>query len=252
MALMAPRWFRRVLTLSAAVTATVCVSAVPASASSTPLVGYWPLNEGRGQAARDFSVNHNDGRLGSTNAADSHDAQWVSGVFGLGSALRLDGNDFVAMPETASLRPQKVSVSAWVRAARAPGLFKYVLVKGGDRCEAGSFGLYTSANGGMAFYVYDGTRWYRSPSASPAMWDGKWHNVVGTYDGNHVRVYVDGRQIGSGTKFKGRIDYDLRHRQAYIGAFRGSCDLTFAGDVDEVTLWSGTASLTSILAGHKL
>jgi hypothetical protein len=233
---------RRALTLcAAAITAALTVAGV-ASASNSPLSGYWSMNEGHGQTIRDSSGQHNDGTIGSTKSSDKHDSQWVRGVLGLGSALRLDGNDFAVMPETSSLRPQKVTVGAWVRTAKAPGRFKYVVVKGGDRCEAGSFGLYTANNGGMAFYVYDGKHWFRSPSASPSMWDGRWHNVVGSYDGKAVRVYVDGREVGNGTKFKGKINYNLPNRPAYIGAYRGGCDLTFAGDVDEVSIWSDAVS----------
>lgn len=243
---MASLSFRRTLA-APVVCLAVVLAAVPASASARVLSGYWSMNEGHGQVIRDLSGNDNDGRIGSTKSADSHDASWVKGVFGLGSALRLDGNDYVVMPDTASLRPQRVTVSAWVRAGDSPGSYRYVMAKGGDRCKAGSFGLYTSDNGGLAFYVYDGEDFHRSPSASPDMWDGHWHNVVGTFDGKSVRVYVDGREVGDGTPFAGRIDYDLPSRAAYIGAFRGSCDLTFTGDVDEVSLWSGVLPLSRIL-----
>jgi hypothetical protein len=64
-----------------------------------------------------------------------------------------------------------------------------------------------------------------------------------------VRLYVDAREIGRGTVFSGKINYDLKYRQAYIGAFRGACDLTFTGDVDEVRIWSAALS-TAGLSGH--
>ncbi len=41
------------------------------------LVGYWPLNEGSGQAIMDASAHHNDGRLGSTTGPDTNDPTWV-------------------------------------------------------------------------------------------------------------------------------------------------------------------------------
>lgn len=224
---------------------------LPASASAAeewPLSGYWPLFESRGQEVRDISGRGNHGRLGRTDAPDKHDAEWIRGLYGVGSALRLDGNDYVAMPETATMRPQRVSVEGWVRAPRSPGQFKYVVVKGGDRCEAGSFGLYTSINGGMAFYVYDGRKWWRSPMVGTALWDGDWHHVAGSYDGTRVRLFVDGWEIGAGTPFSGRIEYDLANRQAYLGAFRGTCDLTFTGDVDELRIWSASIPFATIWA----
>jgi hypothetical protein len=222
------------------------VAAAPAAAWEWPLRGYWPLYEGRGQTIGDISGSGNHGRLGRTSGADGRDAEWIRGLYGVGHALRLDGDDFVAMPDTGSLRPQKVTVEAWVRAPKSPGQFKYVMVKGGDRCEAGSFGLYTSVNGGLAFYVYDGRRWWRSPMQAATIWDGGWHHVAGSYDGRAVRLYVDGRQVGAGTPFSGAIEYDLEHRNLYLGAYRGGCDLTFEGDIDEVRVWSAEMSIGSL------
>jgi Concanavalin A-like lectin/glucanases superfamily len=217
-----------------------------AAASEWPLRGYWPLLEGRGQTIYDISGHGNHGKLGRTNDEDSRDAEWIRGLMGIGSALRLDGNDYVRVSETEGLRPQRVTLEAWVRAPRSPGQFRYVAVKGGDRCEAGSFGLYTSVNGGMAFYVYDGKKWWRSAQVSTAIWDNEWHHVAGTYDGKYVHLYVDGQEIGEPRAFTGQIEYDLEYRNLFMGAFRGACDLTFSGDVDEFRVWSAALPVASI------
>lgn len=229
--------------------AIVIALAAPAAAPAAaewPLHAYWPLMEGRGQKIYDISGRGNHGVLGRLPGADVRDPGWIRGLLGVGSALRLDGNDFIEVPETADLRPQKVTLEAWVRASDSPGQFKYVGAKGGDRCEAASFGLYTSVNGGLAFYVYDGKRWWRSPQVSTAIWDGRWHHVAGTYDGQMVRLFVDGMEIGTGRPYSGTIEYDLENREFYVGAYRGACNLTFRGDVDEIRLWSAALPVSSI------
>jgi Concanavalin A-like lectin/glucanases superfamily len=221
--------------------------AVPTAASAEwPLQGYWPMLEGKGQKIYDISLRGNHGTFGRLPGADARDPEWIRGLFGIGSALRLDGNDFIEVPETTGLRPQRMTVEAWVRAPRSPGQWKYVAVKGGDRCEAGSFGLYTSINGGMAFYVYDGSKWYRSAQVSTAIWDNEWHHVAGTYDGKAVHLYVDGKEIGEPRPYTGTVQYDLPHREFYVGAYRGACNLTFKGDVDEVRLWSAALPVSQI------
>ena len=142
----------------------------------------------------DVSGNHNDGRLGSSRSTDGRDADWVKGLFGIGSALRFDGNDYISIPDDKSLHQQRLTVEAWAKRDGSPGQFKYIVSKGGDNCEAASYGLYSSLNGGIAFYVYDGKKWYRSPQGSPKIWDGAWHHIAGTYDGKTVRLFVDGRR----------------------------------------------------------
>jgi hypothetical protein len=237
------RWGAAVVVAAAA----FLVSSSPASAAGEwPLRGYWPLLEGRGQKIYDISLQGHHGTLGKTSKPDARDAQWIRGLLGVGSALRLDGDDFIAVNETAGLRPKTMTVEAWVRAPKSPGQWKYVVAKGGDRCLSGSFGLYSSINGGMAFYVYDGRKWWRSPQVSQAIWDGNWHHVAGSYDGKKVRLFVDGMEIGTGTSFSGSVEYDLEHRQLYIGAYRGACDLTFEGDVDEIRVWSAALPVDTI------
>lgn len=196
------------------------------------------MSEGKGQIVHDVSGNHNDGRLGSSRSTDGRDADWVKGLFGLGSALRFDGNDYISIPDDASLHPQQLTVEAWAKRNGSPGQFKYIVSKGGDNCEAASYGLYSSQNGGVAFYVYDGKKWYRSPQASPKLWDGEWHHIAGTYDGKNVRLFVDGWEVGNGTPYSGKLKYGQPIGEGALGAYRGSCKLTLDGTVDEVRIWT--------------
>ena len=46
-------------------------------------------------------------------------------------------------------------------------------------------------------------RFTRSPDTGTGVWDSNWHFAVGTNDGNSVRLYVDGKQIGTGTALAG-------------------------------------------------
>lgn len=230
--------------LAGALATLALLAPASASAFTNPLGGWWPMNEGRGQTIYDWSGNGNHGQLGSTPAADVSDPAWVKGVFA-GSALRFGGDDFVQIPSSPSLQPQKITVSAWVRADASPGSFRYVVAKGAaGRCLASSYGLYTADNGGLAFYVYDGsgdTGGFRiSPKAdAPAVWDGRWHHVAGTDDGQTVRLFVDGGQVGAGTPATAPIAYDLDSADGLLGGYvDGSCSLYLVGDIDGVSVWN--------------
>jgi hypothetical protein len=238
--------------LAAALGSVALLAPATASAWSNPLSGWWPMNEGRGQTVYDWSGNGNNGQLGSTAGVDDNDPTWIRGVFA-GSALRFGGDDFVRVPASAELESQNLTVSAWVRGGSSPGQFKYVMAKGtsGD-CIASSYGLYTANNGGMAFYVYDGTGetagFHVSPAADPsAVWDGRWHNVAGTYDGTTVRLFVDGVQVGTGTPSTAPVHYGLASGDGLIGSYVDStCSLYFVGDIDGVSVWNRALPISDL------
>jgi Concanavalin A-like lectin/glucanases superfamily len=238
----------RTRSVAAAIFAAATLAALPAAAGadSFPLVGWWPMNEGSGQVIHDWSGHGNHGTLGSTAAADDNDPSWIPGVF-FGSALRFDGNDFVKIPDSSSLEPKTITVSAWFRGTSSPGSFKYIVSKGANACDSGSYGLYTSSNGGMAFYIGDGSQQFvRSPEAPPTVWDGKWHNAAGTFDGSTVRLFIDGQEVGNGTAASTGIVYGQPVDGGLIGQYGGTCDLFLVGDVDGVQIWSRPLPIADI------
>lgn len=209
-----------------------------ASAADFPLEGWWPLNEGRGQTVRDWSGNGNHGYLGSTPSADANDPSWTRGIF-WSTGLNFDGNEFVTIPDDNSLEPQEMTVSAWVKAPTSPGTFRYVIAKGGDACVSASYGLQTSYHGGLEFYIWDGSQQRWSGHVDPGqVWDGKWHHVAGTFDGTIVHLYVDGNLVPGSSTHNAGVDYDGPTGGGTIGGYRGTCDLLFTGDIDEVHVWS--------------
>jgi hypothetical protein len=221
---------------------------VPTTAAAGPLRGWWPMNDRSGQTVRDWSGNGNHGTLGSTPAADDNDPTWIKGIFNLGSALRFDGNDFVRIPDAPELSPQRLTVSAWIRKDGPAQRFEYFVAKGADVCLSASWGLYTTENSLLSFYVYQGEGpFVRAPEAPAEVFDGRWHHVAGTYDGSMVRLFVDGRQIGNGTPTNTPIEYDTAtHGDLGFGAYNGTCSLFLTGDVDGVSVWDRALPIAQI------
>ncbi len=241
---LARRHLRRAV-MATAVAAASLAAVVPA-ASAASLAGWWSLNEGSGQTVYDWSGKGNHGKLGSTNAADSADPSWVSGVFGRG--LSFGGDDFVRIPDAAVLEPAHVTVSAFFRGAASPGKWRYIASKGAAGCKSASYGLYSGRNGGLGFYVADGKKFAVSPLAGTGVWNNKWHHAVGTFDGTKVRLFVDGKQVGEGTRTSLEIGYDRPQGDGgYLGGYRGTCDLLFQGQVDEISIWRGALPIAELL-----
>jgi hypothetical protein len=235
----------------AAVLAAAAAATLPATASagySDTVRGWWPLAEGKGQVARDWSGNRNHGQLGSTPVADANDPTWVRGIFG-SAALQFGGDDFVRVPDSPALEPARLTVSAWVKAGTSPGAFKYVLGKGGEGCVASSYALTTGGTGGLGFYIWDGggeLRWGGIASAAQ-VWDGRWHHVAGTFDGTNVRFFLDGNRLPNGFSEPVDIKYDLpTSGDTGFGQYLGDCDLFFTGAIDQITLFSQALPIDQI------
>jgi concanavalin A-like lectin/glucanase superfamily protein len=207
-------------------------AAGPAAANVFP-VGSWRFNEGSGTVAHDSSRHGNDGTLLSG-------AQWVPGRFA--GALSFDGNTgAVQVPDTSLLDPATVTVSAWVNSSTDPGAYKYIVAKGATACQAASYGLYTGAHGGLEFYTSTsgGASFTLSPDVGTGVWDGRWHSVIGTFDGSTVRLYVDGTQVGAGTPDTAPISYGLSSSNTLlIGNYAGCGGLGFDGRIDQVRVFN--------------
>jgi hypothetical protein len=233
--------FRRSLTSLAALATTatlaVALAAPPASARTGGVGGLWLLDEGSGQVANDLSFNGNRGMLGTTAGVDANDPTWVALpklLFLKRAALRFSGSQSVRMADAPSLEPDGVTVLARVRSTGA-GAFRYVMSKGAFQCENASYGLFTGADGGLEFYVSDGTTVYRSADAGAGLWDGQWHTVMGAFDGTTIRLFVDGREIGAPAPAAVSVYYGMpTGDDFYIGDYGGPCasPLGFVGDID--------------------
>jgi len=153
------------------------------------------------------------------------------------------------MPDNATLEPLTLTVEAFVRAT-SPGTFLYILSKGGGPTSAtnASYAFYTGSTGGLTFYTRaDGGATYLSDAAPASMWDGNWHHIAGTFDGDEVRLFVDGAEVG--TANAAAIGYNTPfHGDLAVGALHPNSTLGFTGAIDEVRVWASVLTLAEIQA----
>src|SRR5688572_21833084 len=212
------------------------LTAAPAQQPTGP-VGWW---KGEGNAAD--SAGNNSG----TDTVASP-VSFAPGKTGQG--LLLSGGS-VQVPDAAALKPENVTVQAWVKAT-SPGNYTYIVGKARG-VEGISYALYTGAGGGLIFFVNStppggAVRSVLSPSAdAAAIWDGQWHQATGVYDGQAARLYVDGVEIGS-TEGPGAIDYSSP-QPLLFGTYQTAGGLFFGGNVDEIKIFGKALSADEVAA----
>lgn len=237
---------RRIALLALFAAGLLASSAMPSSrsgAADASLVGRWQLDQIDG--ANGIAIATTPDSSGSNlTARVAGSVRLAAGKYASAfTTISVNGAPSGAnVPSDPRLAPQNLTVLAWVKRSGTPGQAVYVVAKGAQDCSAASYALYTGASGGLAFYVNLGQGAVVSPDAGQGVWDGNWHAVAGTFDGTTARLYVDGSEVGSGTRAQGSIAYgktDVSSDLA-IGFYPGGsgCWQQYAGSIDQVELYS--------------
>ncbi|WHT17136.1 PQQ-dependent sugar dehydrogenase [Crossiella sp. CA-258035] len=217
------------------VTAPATATTYTARYRASGLLAEYGFDAGSGSTAADDS---GSGRTGTVTGA-----QWVTtGKFG--RALRFDGvDDWVTVPNHASLSPARFTLSAWVQPSAASTQWRTIALR--ETTNGLSYGLYASSPSrgpGAAARVGGVERDTVSGTALPA---GQWSYVSATYDGSVLRLYVNGSLVasqavaGSVTASSGvlRIGGNAVWRNEF-----------FAGLIDEVRLYDRALSPAELTA----
>jgi len=111
----------------------------------------------------------------------------------LGAALRL--TDVAHLNITGP-----ITLEAWVNPKPADGHACFV-TKGDTQ-----WALQVANGDSLEFFVYDpdNETWVATTTELPSNWVGNWHHVAGTFDGQELRLYLDGRRVGSNS-YSGKV-----------------------------------------------
>lgn len=145
-------------------------------------------------------------------------------ITGPSSAVRVESSD-LKLPDS------PFTVEAWLRPKNTDGYVGAVA-----KTESSEFAIFID-EGVPQFDVNLGGS-YVTAAARDVMTPGKWTHVAGVFDGQNVKIYVDGALAGSKAGSGKRKTNKL---PLYLGADvdrRGSPTRPFIGDVDEVRISS--------------
>ena len=154
-----------------------------------------------------------------------------------GKALNFDGvDDYVSRPYTALGVNHPFTMSAWIKTSNTfsyePGITSF------------GYGPVTvmQTNGKVKTWWYNGAT-YPSVSSSSVCNDGKFHNVLTTFNGTTVKIYVDGNMEGS---------LDSQVQLIYSGVYAGvefnNGNKLFNGTIDDVIFFNRSLESSEVLA----
>lgn len=146
------------------------------------ILGVWLFDEDGGSEVEDSSgKGHNGSITGATN--------WVVGKFG--SALKFTSGK-VTVPHADDLTTPTFTIMAWINVPQPTASWQVILGK--DGWPNRNYLICIHSNAGLIHFAFcaPGQQDIGNFNSVSDVADGKWHHVVGTYDLEMRRIYIDG------------------------------------------------------------
>lgn len=205
--------------------------------SSSNLIAYYALEDSTNSIQDSTGVYDGVARNGTTLGATGK----------IGDAIELNGVDNLVTISSLS-SPKKITLSAWVKPTPTSGAFKPIVgandVNIGPSLQSWNFG-YEDDNFVGKVFVPSGSNTTLTVTGVNIS-DGSFHNLVMTYDGSNLSLYLDGVLKTSSTSPNGDL---IEKNGVALGAFS---DITFGGQsmfsgvIDEVGIWNTSLSQSEI------
>jgi len=190
------------------------------------LVGYWPLDEGDGDGAEDWSGNGNDGEI-------MGNVEWVNGKFGSGlEFFGSAGSTFIVQDSESLKITDSLTIEAWFYPMANPQkggiITKY---KGAGDNRGYMIDIY---DGNLRFILSeDGTR-DTNMTVSTHNWEAEeWYHVAGVFDSSSMYFYVNGNLIGRQAKTT-----SINPTPSPLELGNSWEEKVFTGIIDEVRVWN--------------
>jgi beta-galactosidase len=106
-------------------------------------------------------------------------------------AIDLNGHDQwveVYQSENIEISGNKLSITIDIFPRNLSRLGGYYITKGNNQ-----FGINQKGENELEFYLFNGKRQVIT-ALLPGDWEYKWHNILGMYDGNQMKLYIDGEE----------------------------------------------------------
>jgi prepilin-type N-terminal cleavage/methylation domain-containing protein len=216
----------------------------PLDYGDTSLIGYWPLTEGTGTIAYDYSGN---------NATATVTGSWGTGMSG-GYALQANDNGTGAFTGLGNFYPSTgFTVSAWVESTDTDGA--------SSRVAGFNIGAPTSTSWWLNFgnglptvggMDSSGHSALVASSSAPNVANGQWNQIVTTFSSKTGALYIDGTLVNSNT-FSGSFTGNFGLPEAFYIGYQsgGGPSNSLGGLINNVRVYNRVLSAAEIQALYK-
>jgi hypothetical protein len=175
-------------------------------------------------------------------------AKWVpDGKFGGAYLFHITNlTDRIVIPNSDTLNPDHITLSAWIKAADRDGFWNRIMDKDYRNAYSLDLGGDYNGNGARGKLQFETSR--GSIGSNFALNDGQWHHVAGTYDGKTISFYIDGVGRGRFARTPGPIKksgWDLCIGNSMVDYGTGEF-LAYDGLIDEVRIYNRALSGSEI------
>ncbi|GAF97921.1 unnamed protein product, partial [marine sediment metagenome] len=174
-------------------------------------------------------------------------------------ALSFDGNDRVIISNSPAQSPSTITVECWVSFAQHTGT-QYLVCKGGSAYPyLGSYYLRKTGtepnNHSLSFCLMPYSSEYKATATGLSLETGEWYHVAGTYDGQDIKLYLNGNLVASNTIWARAVgnNYSIN-----LGRHGISSSGYLTGQLDEVRIWKYArteeqlqATMNRVLTGQE-
>ncbi|MDP2909568.1 MAG: LamG domain-containing protein, partial [bacterium] len=194
--------------------------------------------------------------LGFSASADALDPKWATGIKPLsggatgGGALKFDGkDDYVNCGDINAIDgATKITIENW---AKWGGDINGSIWHWYNQIKGAVYGLENGYSGDslhkISFTFYDGATWYSAGSITNID-DGKWHHIVGVYDGAYVRIYIDGVQENFNNV--GAKTFNSTANSVFLGS-NGGTSAFWKGIIDDVRVYNYARTQEQIMQDYN-
>jgi hypothetical protein len=164
---------------------------VPGSVLTTGLVAYWPLDEGNGTKIYDLSGNSNTGYLANSPSWQSESECKYGNCLNF-SAPQFQYVNLGTVDDLKWTANDSITLSIWSFIEMYPSSGNYAIMIGNT--EGTTREGYDIALGQSGIYCAERFAFGVGSSACTGSVDSKqWHNIILTYNGSNLEIYLDGR-----------------------------------------------------------